>query len=54
MASNPDKALPALRLLAAAAAKLVDDVERGRLWDREFKEAISVLRKALDDAAREG
>ncbi len=49
MASNPKDAVPALRLIAAQAAKLADDIERGRLWEREYGEAVSVIRKALND-----
>ena len=48
-----DTLLLNLRLVAALAAKLANDVENKRLWEGEALDAISALEKALTDAARE-
>jgi hypothetical protein len=52
MSSNPQNAVLPLKAVAAGAAKLADDVERGRLWDGEFNQALAVIQRALEDAAR--
>lgn len=52
MSDNPRDALAALRLIAAQAEKLAQDVERGRLWPGEFSAGIATIAKALEDAGR--
>ena len=45
-------AVMALKLIAAKAAKLADDLERGRLWDGELASGVQEIRRQLDDAVR--
>jgi hypothetical protein len=47
----PDKsaAVLALRLIAALAAKLANDLERGRLWEGELAEGAAKIAAALRD-----
>lgn len=51
--SNKRVVVIALRLAAAQAEKLANDVENNQLWShRDFDKAISNAQSALTDAAR--
>lgn len=41
-----------LRLIAARAEKLASDVQSQRLWEREYENAVSELKKYVDDLPR--
>lgn len=45
-------ALLALRLIAAQAAKLADDLEHDRLWCGQYADGLDVIKRALPDAER--
>lgn len=42
--------LLALKLVAAKAAKLADDLEKGRLWEGDLQRGIAEIDAALTDA----
>jgi hypothetical protein len=46
-------AVLALRLIAAQAAKLADDLERSRLWEGQLDDGLQAIGKALSDAMAE-
>lgn len=50
MTTDKATAVMALKLIAAKAAKLADDLERGRLWDGELTSGVAEIRKQLADA----
>lgn len=50
MSSNPTEAVPALRLIAAQATKLANDIEAGKLWPGQFQDAMAVIMQAAQDA----
>lgn len=52
MSTDKQVAVMALKLIAAKAAKLADDLERGRLWEGELAEGVVEIRKQLADAER--
>lgn len=39
-----------VRLIAAQAAKLADDLEHGRLWDGDYEAAMAKLQAELNAA----
>lgn len=45
--SQRQTAVLALKSVAAQAAKLADDLENNRLWDREFDVALGEIQRAL-------
>ena len=45
-------ALAAIRLVAANATKLADDLEKGRLWEGEYEEALAQIQAALSQASQ--
>ena len=45
-------ALAAIRLVAAKATKLADDLEKGRLWEGEYEEALAQIQAALSQASQ--
>jgi hypothetical protein len=47
---NKTSALMAIRLLAAQAAKLADDLEKGRLWEGDYDEALGQMQRSLNTA----
>lgn len=51
MASDDTRKILALKLIAALAAKLADDLERGKLWDGDYERGISRLASSLKDAS---
>lgn len=50
MSNDKTVAVMALKLIAAKAAKLADDLERGRLWEGELASGVAEIRKQLADA----
>lgn len=43
-------ALAAIRLVAAKATKLADDLEKGRLWEGDYEEALAQMQASLNSA----
>jgi hypothetical protein len=52
--SNPKGAVAALRLIAAQAEKLANDVQAGKLWPGEYEDGLATISRALSDAQRSG
>lgn len=52
MSTDKTVAVMALKLIAAKAAKLADDLERGRLWEGDLAAGVAEIRKQLADAER--
>lgn len=49
---NDRDALPAVRLIAAQAEKLAEDLARGKLWPGDMVAQLDQISKALADAYR--
>jgi hypothetical protein len=52
MSADRRETIATLRLIAAQAEKLANDLEGGRLWPGEFDQAAGVIRRAVDDLSR--
>lgn len=50
--SEKRAALLALRLIAAKADKLADDLEHSRLWEGDLSRGLGEIQVALEDARR--
>ena len=48
--SDKASALLAIRILAAQAAKLADDLEKGMLWEGDYDEALGQMQASLNTA----
>ena len=46
-------AVTTLKLISARAAKLADDVEKGRLWEGEYSDGLADIQKAMRDLPSE-
>ncbi len=53
MINDRSYAVTTLKLISARAAKLAEDVEKGRLWEGEYGDGLADIRKALQDLPRE-
>jgi len=51
MSENRERAVLALKLIAAVAGKAASDLENGRLWPGQLSDQIALISRNLHDAA---
>jgi len=51
---DKQRAVVALRLVAAQAQKLADDLDAGRLWPGDLSDGLSTINTALRDMPQDG
>lgn len=50
--SDKTSALLSIRLVATQAAKLADDLEKGRLWESDYESELAKIQTALNSAKK--